>query len=106
MLTPEEYRSATDFLYRTREDWDNVPPDLQEIAKKFLAEIYKYEDYNHDGYEDTLYRGIPPTEFQNIIEYKSWGKKILDGTYTQKEVERAALLYDFLDGATCFIKNL
>lgn len=59
MLTPEEYRSATDFLYRTREDWDSVPPDLQEIAKKFLAEIYKYEDYNHDGYEDTLYRGIP-----------------------------------------------
>lgn len=24
MLMPEEYRSATDFLYRTREDWKAV----------------------------------------------------------------------------------
>lgn len=45
MLMPEEYRSATDFLYRTREDWDSVPPDLQEIAKKFLIGGKPLDDF-------------------------------------------------------------
>lgn len=91
-------------LYLASEAWDNIPAPLQKAGDQLYRTALDVADEREsEDLSAFLDQGFDPTTFRNLAEStfhgSGWGRQYLDGVYTKRQLEKAAMLAAFREVA-------
>lgn len=79
--------------------WAELPEGLQCAAESLDQQLAEDLSDGDAVFLDLLDRGLDPKEFQNIAacRFRRYGCEFFDGTFTQKQIESAAMIHCLLE---------